>query len=384
MNKTFGADKFKRLLPFFILALAIIVTYRVTGEMEFFAGFFRRVWGILAPFFYGFILAYIINIPISGIQRLLAKIRIRFIFKRQRMFSVIIVLVILAALITLTVNMVAPAIAGSVQFFAENWEIYWAGILQFVDDFNALGLFGWHIDAEFVFGILGDVFAYFSFEDFLQPFNVLMDVGAAVFTVVIAFISSIYILVEKDKFKKYLRNLLRVFTSEEVGGTIIWTFGRLNENFRQYIRTQTIDGLILGTMATIALVIMGSPFALVLGIMLGILNYIPYFGSIFGTIIAVVVVMLTEGFTMGAIAAGSLLVIQQIDANIVQPRLMSGSFSLSPLLVIISITVGGALAGIFGMIVAIPIIAVLKEIFDSIVAYYDRKKFGETKEGEQI
>jgi predicted PurR-regulated permease PerM len=119
---------------------------------------------------------------------------------------------------------------------------------------------------------------------------------------------------------------------------------------------------------------MAPDFALVLGIMLGIVNYIPYFGSIFGTLVAVVIVAFTQGILMGLISLGILLVIQQCDANIIQPRLMGGSFKLSPLLVIISITIGGAIAGIFGMIIAIPIVKVLADISVDIVSNYEKQK----------
>ena len=384
MNKPFKSQKFKTLLPYFLLAVAIIATYRISGEMDFFFGILRRGWAIISPFFAGFILAYIVNIPIGSIQKLLAKTKNKFILKRQKMLSVISVAVLTAGIIALALNFIVPAIADSITFFRDNWEYYWASILLVVDNFNAMELFGLRIDAE----LISTIFDELDMEFLLQPLaglgTALANLGMAVFNGLIAFISSIYILVEKDKFKVYLHRLLRVFTSEGVRNAIIQNFSRLNNNVRQYVRTQTIDGLILGTMATIALALMGSPFALILGIMLGILNYIPYFGSIFGTVVAVLVVTLTQGLTMGAISAAVLLVIQQIDANIVQPRLMSGSFSLSPLLVIISITFGGAIAGIFGMIIAIPIVAVLKDIFDGIVNYYERKKFGtaEVKEGE--
>ena len=433
MSKPFKSQKFKTLLPYFLLALAIIAAYRISGEMNFFLDILRRGWGIISPFFAGFILAYIVNIPIGGIQKLLVltgnkilsdkqrppkrqkkqkprgvirnffqkrpkllnflkgfvsicqkvlRVFAKFILKRQKMLSVISVAVITVGIITLALNFIIPAIVDSIAFFIANIPVYWDGIVRAVEEFNNMELFGWHINAELIFTILGEMFADFDMGVLAQPLAALAGVGVAVFNGLIAFISSIYILVEKDKFKVYLRRLLRVFTSEGAQNAIIQNFSRLNHNIRQYVRTQTIDGLILGTMATIALALMGSPYALILGIMLGIVNYIPYFGSIFGTIVAVLVVTLTQGLTMGAISAVSLLVIQQIDANIVQPRLMSGSFSLSPLLVIISITFGGAMAGIFGMIIAIPIVAVLKDIFDGIVNYCERKKFGTTGESE--
>ena len=354
--------------------MAIIIANRFINEFNFFIDAVTRMWNIITPFFYGFVLAYIANIPIGSIQRLLAKSKSNFLVKRQKMLSILIVFMTMLLLIVLTINLVVPAIADSIAFFIANIAIYWDGVLRFVEYFNSMGLFDLYIDEEFILAILGDAFADFSFEILLQPLNAIVGAGTALFNGVIAIISSIYILIEKDRFKKYLQNMLRVYTSEAVKNAIVLHFGRLNENFRQYIRTQTIDGLILGTMATGLLLIVGSPYALILGLMLGIVNYIPYFGSIFGTLIAVVVVLFSQGFAMGALAAGLLFLAQQIDANVIQPRLMSGSFSLSPLLVIISITIGGAIAGIFGMLIAIPFVAVFKDILDSVTAYYDQKK----------
>ncbi|MCL2425983.1 MAG: AI-2E family transporter [Oscillospiraceae bacterium] len=380
MKETFVSKIFKKLLPYFLFAVAIILVYRLSEGLGYFAGFLGTAWGVLSPFFYGFILAYIINMPISGMQKLLVKTGLRFIIRRQKLLSVLLVLLIIVGLIVLILSFVVPAIGNSISFLVENSPTYLENIMRAVDNFNQLELFDWELNTENVLALLGDLFADIDMESAMQPIGWLIDLGSALFTGAIAFISSIYILIEKDRFKKYLANLLHVCTPQNVNDAIIKSFGRLNQNCRQYIRTQSIDGLILGTMASIALLLLGSPFWLILGLMLGVLNYIPYFGSIFGTLIAVLVVMITQDFTWGLIAAAILFVIQQIDANIIQPRLMSGSFSLSPLLVIISITVGGAISGIFGMIIAIPIAAVLKDIFDAIIRHIKRKKFGDSIE----
>ncbi|MCL2565428.1 MAG: AI-2E family transporter [Defluviitaleaceae bacterium] len=376
MTKSPLLEKLKSLIPYFLLALAIIIAYRITGALNIFIDFFRLTWGVILPFFYGFILAYIINIPCSGIQKLLSKSTNKFVLKRKKMLSILIVFLIVALIVFLTLNLIVPAISDSVSFFFENVHIYWASIMGFIDYINGLGLFEFNFSPDEIINMLGDLFANFSMDTLMAPINAVMGAATAAFSGVIALISSIYILVEKDRCKAYIDKLLRVFTSDGFRTVTISIFSGLNQNFRQYIRTQTIDGIILGTIAAIILFLLDSPYALILGIMLGIVNYIPYFGSIFGTLIAVFVVVLTQGLGIGVIAAALLFVAQQIDANIIQPRLMSGSFSLSPLLVIISISIGGAISGIFGMIVAIPIVAVLKDIFDSIVAHYEHKKFG--------
>jgi len=376
MNRFSIIEKLISLIPYFLFALAVIIVYRVSSELSFFADFIRTAWGVILPFFYGFILAYLINIPSSGLQKLLSKSKNKHIYNSRKPLSVFVVVIILIVIIIITLNLVIPAIVDSITFFLINIPIYWEGAVQLIHRFNNLDLFGLYISDEMIYAQIGNALGAISIENLLNPIAAILGLGTTLVNGVIVFFSSIYILVEKDRFKALIRRLVRIFASPTVGTAFLEIFGRLNKYFRQYIRTQTIDGIILGSMATILLYLIGSPFALVLGIMLGIVNYIPYFGSIFGSLIAILVVSFTQGFAMGAVSAVSLLIIQQIDANILQPRLMGESFSLSPLLVIISITIGGAIAGILGMLVAIPIVAVAKDIFDSVINYYENRKFG--------
>ncbi|MCL2752878.1 MAG: AI-2E family transporter [Defluviitaleaceae bacterium] len=375
MSKSQIIEKTKQLIPFFFLAVAIIVAYRVISSLDVFANAISWVWGVISPFFYGFLVAYIINIPCGSVQRLLNRSTNRFIIHRQRGLSVIIVLLAFLGIIALALSFIIPTVVDSILFFIDNLDMYWEGVVAFIDNLNSFGIFE-DLDPQIIWTALGNVFADFSLETLERPWNAVMGFGNALFGGVIAFISSMYILVEKDKIKAFAGNLFRIFASKNTAQVTHEATFRLNKYFRQYIKTQTVDGLILGTMATIAMFFMGSPFALVLGIMLGVFNYIPMFGSIVATAIAILVIGFTQGFTMGAISAAVLIGIQQIDVHFIQPRLLGSSFKLSPLLVIISIIVGGAIAGMLGMILAIPVVALLKDIFDSTMAYYEQKKFG--------
>jgi len=374
MNRPFKSQKFKSLFPFFLLAVAIIVSFKVISELQFFIDVIGRIGRVLAPFFYGFLIAYIVNIPIGAIERLFLKSNVRFIQKRSRLFGALIVVIIILSLLVLLISIVVPALISSITIFIENFPAYIDNIVAVMYTFNEVNPFGWNISTEGIIEMLGNMFSEITIDSIIGPINALLSAASAAFTGVIALISSVYILAGKDKIKGAAHRLLKVVMSNRVYVTTVDHFSKLNKNFRTYIRTQTIDGMILGTLATIPLLIIGSPFALILGIMLGVVNYVPYFGSIIGTLITVLVVMFTQDFVTGLIIAGVLFVIQQFDANFIQPRLMSGSFSLSPLFVIIAITAGGAVGGVMGMIVAIPIAAVLKDIYDSIVTYYEQKK----------
>ena len=373
MIDPFKSRKFKSLLPYFLLALAIIVAFRIITEISFFFDVLGQIWNIVTPFFYGFLLAYIINIPFGGFHKLFGKIKINFINKRKKSFSLIFSYIIFLIILFLIPYLAIPYIIRIVSFFIANLPLYYERIWQYLGYLNNLEFLDFYISQERILTFLHGFFQNITIENLLSPVNMLLGVFPTIFTGFLTFISSIYILVEKEKIKKFLCRTLAAFTPAKICNTAIAYTSRLNKNFKQYIFTQTIDGLILGTIVTIQLLIMRSPYALLLGIMLGIINYIPYFGSIIGSIIAVIIVAFTQGLTMGAIAAVVLLITQQIDGNIIQPKLMGGSFSLSPFLVIVSITVGGAIAGVFGMIAAIPIVAVLKDMLDSIISYREQR-----------
>jgi len=381
MIHTSTIEKFKSLIPYFLLALLIIAAYRISGELSTFIHFIRWVWDIMSPFFYGFLLAYVINLPCGSIQKILVKTENDFIIKKKKALSLIIVFIILVILILLALNWVIPAIADSIIFFIDTIPAYWEGVVLFIDNFNNLELFDWNINAdnilEALWGILDNIGIELIASLIAAPFSAIVGAANVIFRGLIAFIASIYIMIEKERFKVYLGKLLRIFTSDRFAKGTTEIAQGLNKNLRLYIHTQTLGGIILSTMSMAALFIMGSPFVLLIGIMLWLANYIPYFGSIVATITAILIVAFTQGLTMGIIAAGVLLLIQQIEVNIIQPKLMSDTFSMSPLLVIISISIGGAIAGILGMMVIIPVVAVLKDMFDHVVAYYERKKFGE-------
>ena len=378
MKRLLSPMQIKMMLPYFFLALAVIIAFHIindlVGSESIIIGFIGRIWGIISPFFYGFLLAYILSIPSAGFQKFIGRSSIKFISKRKKAISIIIVYFAFFCLIYLLLDLVIPYIVDSIALFIENSPYYYERIVQFIDNVNELNFLNEPIYVE---TILADIFAElgaFGLEDLTRPFDAIFGLTATLFRGFLAFISSIYILFEKEKFKVFLCRIIGLLFSPEDYNLILKYSDKVNNYFKRYIYTQTIDGCILGTAVGIQLHLLGSPFALTLGLLLGFVNYIPYFGSIFGTFVAVVVVAFTQGGGAALVAGIMLIITQQLDANVLQPKLMGESFKLSPLLVIISITIGGAFAGILGMIAAIPIVAVLRDISEDIFAYLEKRK----------
>jgi predicted PurR-regulated permease PerM len=180
--------------------------------------------------------------------------------------------------------------------------------------------------------------------------------------------------------RDFFKRLIGAMSNENRHNKTLKYVRLIDLSFRKFITCQVLDSLVLGTLVTIAFLALQSSYFLILGIMLGMLNIIPYFGSIFGTAIAVFIIWATSGTQTAIVVAITLVIIQQIDGNFINPKIMGSSFKISPVLVIIAITIGGALGGVLGMIFAIPVANVFKTVLEEYIKSKEglRERLGES------
>ncbi|MCL2617833.1 MAG: AI-2E family transporter, partial [Defluviitaleaceae bacterium] len=298
---------------------------------------------------------------------------------RARKFGISVLLTYLSLLfiVILVTNIVTPRIYQSIMEFVEFLPVLFSAIERLILDLDANDAIPFfEISALLALISWEELLAVFHPDNITLVFGTLMDLSAALFSMALAIISSIYFMLEGDKFQAFAARVLKAFAPSSVNSGIMNYGGKVNGYFKQYIFCQVLDAIILGVIMTVVTSMLGVRHAFVIGPMLGFANLIPYFGSIIGTIVAIIIVMFTEDFAFGIIVAIVLFVIQQIDSNIIFPRLLGSSMKISPLLVIIAIAVGNAYYGVIGMIVAIPISTVLKNILDDILAAAESKQEG--------
>ena len=185
---------------------------------------------------------------------------------------------------------------------------------------------------------------------------------------------SVYALLERGKLLKFIKGLSSAILNEEICLKIGKYFNDSNKIFYKFLSSQIIDALIVGILATILMSILKVEYAVLLGFMVGLFNIIPYFGAIVGVMIAIVITLITGGISQAIWMGVLVTVLQQIDANIINPKIVGNSLEISPLLIIFSVTVGGAYFGVLGMFLAVPIAAVLKILINDYIEYKNRKK----------
>lgn len=185
-------------------------------------------------------------------------------------------------------------------------------------------------------------------------------ISGSIVDIVVGIIISIYLMKDKQFFLGLWRKFLNLTLSERHVAVVSDTLGAIDGVFSKFIRGALLDALIIALLSSIGLSIMGLQGAVFIGIFAGIANVIPYFGPVIGMIPAFLMGLCTDGFWSGALAVIILLVIQQIDCNLIYPKIVGTSTGLHPLMVLLAVSVFGYFGGILGMLLAVPIAGVIQ------------------------
>lgn len=205
-------------------------------------------------------------------------------------------------------------------------------------------------------------------------------ISGSIVDVVVGIIVSIYLMKDKQFFLGLWRKFLHLALPQKGHAVLTETLREINGVFSKFIRGALLDALIVAILSSIGLSIMGLPAAVFIGVFAGIANVIPYFGPVIGMIPAFLMGFCTDGFWSGVLAVVILLVVQQIDCNLIYPKIVGTSTGLHPLMVLMAVSVFGYFGGILGMLLAVPIAGII-QIF--VVKWANGKEHRLQKESAQ-
>ena len=197
--------------------------------------------------------------------------------------------------------------------------------------------------------------------------------GGNIFNALMGIIMAFYILSGKERIFKRMRELSALFLPYRARTGTRRVLGDIHGVFSGYIRGQLTDALIMAILISVLLSIIDVDFAVIIGILTGLLNIIPYFGAFIGFLLSVTVALLSGDYLKALYTAIGVLILQQIDGVYINPKVVGKNLELSPLLVIVALSAGGSLFGMPGMILAVPVCAVLKMFLMRYVEYRKEK-----------
>lgn len=212
--------------------------------------------------------------------------------------------------------------------------------------------------------------------------SVVSGTVGSVVNVVLGAIVSIYLMKDRDFFLGLWRKFLHLTMPQRANAAVTETLTEVNDVLSQFVRGALLDAVIVAILSSIALSIIGLDFAVFIGVFAGLANVIPYFGPFLGMIPAFIIGWLTEDLTQGILAVIVLVVVQQIDANIIYPKIVGSSTGLHPLLVLLAVSVFGYFGGIIGMLLAVPAAGIIQKFVVKWAYRKERKLEMKTEEDE--
>lgn len=359
----------------------------VAGVLFFFAMYrfnsIMRVLGgileVLSPIIYGFVFAFLLNPIVRRVERFLQP-KLRKIVKKEetsmkvsRVLGIIAAFLFAGALITALLNMIIPEVYNNVKQLVITLP---DDIRSFGDKINTLlqGNTTVHKLARTVFGEVNEAVENWVTTDLLnwvqsdllaQTGNIVSGITAGVINVVnvvfnllVGLMVSVYLLYGKETFIKQGRKIIYAVCKPKRANLILHIARKANEIFSGFIIGKVIDSTIIGILCFIGLSILRMPYALLVSVIVGVTNVIPFFGPFIGAIPSAILIFLVDPMKgLGFVVF--VLVLQQLDGNVIGPKILGDTTGLPSFWVIFSILVSGGLFGFPGMILGVPTFALI-------------------------
>lgn len=356
---------------FLALAGAILFYYILFHRSNFMGGL-GRLFTIAMPIIDGFVLAYLFTPVLNAIEKKLVKPLCKKagvaltpkVKKRIRAGSILATLAVVLLVLYELFALIIPEVIRSIQSIIFQFPIYVNNLSDW-----ALLMLKDNPDLESTVDALinqysAKVMAYVN-TNFLPHINEVLrtvslsviGVFKALWNLIIGFIISVYLLGSKEKFAGQAKKIVYAAFDREAGNEIVSNFRFIHSTFIGFIGGKIIDSIIIGILCFICTSIIGTPYSILVSVIIGVTNVIPFFGPWIGGIPSALLVLMVD--PRQALYFGILIIfIQQFDGNILGPKILGDSTGLSGFWVIFAITIFGGLFGVLGMIVGVPIFAV--------------------------
>ena len=356
--------KFSYLRFFIVLIISFSIWKVIDG-----ADFVNIIKKIMKPFIWAFLIAFFLNTLLNSLEKY---------FKLKRWVNILIIYIIFYGIIILFFTIITPKVIESIKnlakeipYYANETQKWLSKTPAYLKDTDKYGIF------DYMKTITEDFFIKLgqSISPILnKTVNQVIVVTSNLVNFILGSIISVYILKDKEYFSNSLNKLSYAIFPTKMANSIIEVFGEIKKAFSSFFVGKLLDSLIIGILCFIGCVIMGIPYSLLISLIVGITNMIPYFGPFIGMIPAAVITFFDSPFKALWVTL-FIFLLQQFDGLYLGPKILGIQVGLKPFWIILSILIGGGFFGVWGMLFAVPTAAVIRTLLEKYVdKQFKRKK----------
>ena len=361
----------KKLMALIAFAVLLLVGAQHLREV---LGVLGALWGVFSPLTIGLALAFVLNVPMRGLEGLFLRIRKPKKGKKEpsaggvRAAALLGTFVLLAVVIALLVLVIVPQLAESVKGLvgpvrsAFTRAVEW-GERQFAAYPEiAAWLGGLTVDWKSLLGNMVDFVSSGFGSVVSSTISATKSIVSAVSTVFVAVVFAVYVLLQKEKLGLQAKKVLFAFVRRGRAEAALEVLSLTYNTFSSFLTGQCVEAVILGSMFVAAMTVLRLPYALLVGIVIAFTALIPLVGAFIGCGVGAFLILMVNPM-QALFFIGLFLVLQQIEGNLIYPHVVGNSVGLPSIWVLFAVTVGGKLMGIAGMLIFIPLTSVLYSLF---------------------
>lgn len=384
MRRRFNWDKkymYWGVTAFCVIAASLLFYFAV-GNLSSIGKAFQRLVSILAPFIWGLVICYLLSplmnfleskifLPLS--KRLYRKSKKNAGKKFARAMSVLFSEIILLLLLVALVYLIIPQVLSSLQTIIQNSGTYAENFSAWLDDllkdYPELDQYV----GEFLDNFNSNVGNWLETKVLPQLGNLITSVSSGVYGVarsiynlVIGIVVSIYLLADKEGFLAAVKRLSYTVFSVEMADKLRAGMLFVDRTFMGFLNGKLLDSLIIGIICYIVCSILQIPYTLLVSVIIGVTNIIPFFGPIIGAVPSALIILMVNP-TKCLIFIVFVIILQQIDGNLIGPRILGSSTGITGFWVMFSIVVGSGLFGFWGMLLGVPVFVVIYTLITKLI-----------------
>ena len=378
--------KLRELILFTIIILIGLWNYKLLFE------WIGTAFKIILPFILGGGIAFILNIPMSFFEEKIFRNRHlkdkKIVKKLARPVSLILTLAIVIGVVVLVMFVVIPELTRTVISLGRTIQTFIPEAQKFLEeiftDNKEIGVWlaDLNLDVDKLTDQAGGFFQNGAGNILNSTMSAIGSIVSGVTTFVIAFVFSCYVLLQKEKLNVQVKKVVYAFFPERRSEWLFEVAGLASKAFSSFFTGQCVEALILGCMFFIVMSILNMPYTLLVSVLIAFTALIPIFGAFIGCFVGAFLILMVDPMQM-VVFVVTFLILQQIEGNLIYPKVVGSSVGLPSIWVLAAVTIGGSLMGIVGMLIFIPIVSVVYTLFRASVYKHLKRKHRDIATGRE-
>ena len=365
----------RRLILFTIVILIALWNYAIIF------GWIRFAFGIIFPFLLGGAIAFVLNVPMNFLEEKIFHNKYlkekKAVKKLARPVSLILTIAIVIGIIVLVMFIVIPELTETVLSLGRTIRTFIPDAQRFLEDLFkdnseiSRWLAGMNLNVDQIVNRAMSFFQNGAGDVLNSTFLAIGSIVSGVTTFVIAFVFACYVLLQKEKLRVQVIKVMYAFMPEKRVESCLEVCTLTAKSFSSFLTGQCVEALILGIMFFVVMTVINMPYTLLVAVLIAFTALIPIFGAFIGCVIGAFLILMVDPLK-ALIFVIVFLVLQQIEGNLIYPKVVGASVGLPSIWVLAAVTIGGNVMGVVGMLIFIPIVSVVYTLFRTSV--YKRLK----------